>query len=191
MSELCCFSQTCPYPKHGWVGINSKSVNKAGSQGSELPGFVLDGSSCVSWHLGFVNLWNGEWTHTVGAEQAEVLFPLSSGGAAHRHENIPAITLISQLPHFSWFCAVSPSFSAHWLSCCFSPFFPHPNSEFAIPQSCCFLSLSVIFLLVIQAVYLSASLSPHSSHYRLKSLFLAFLCTFTAELGPTFLNEWL
>lgn len=125
--------------------------------------------------------------------ESELTHRAGPWGEAHRHENIPATALISQLCPSSLvslgFAAVSISISGHWLFCCFSPFFPHPNSEFAIPQSCHFLSLSVIFLLVIQAVYLSASLSPHSSHYRLKSLFLAFLCTFTAELGPTFLNE--
>lgn len=106
----------------------------------------------------------------VWAEQAEVLFPLSRGGEAHSPDNIPAIASISQLLPRSLisvpFAAVSIFISGHWLFCCFSPFFPHPNSDFAIPQSCHFLSLSVISLFVIQAVYLSASLSPHSSHHR-------------------------
>lgn len=107
----------------------------------------------------------GVWT-----EQVQVLFPLSSGGEAHSHDNIPAIALIAQLLPRSLisvaFAAVYIFISGHWLFCCFSPFFPHPNSDFAIPQSCHFLSLSVISLLVIQAVFLSASLSPHSSHHR-------------------------
>lgn len=121
-------------------------VNKAGSRGSELPGFVLDGNLCVCWHWGSVNLWNGEWTHPWGwaVGWSTQTWEYSS----HSFD----ISAVSQLPRFTWFCCcfyfhqwplavllLLSLLSTPKLWICHSPKlpFPQPVSHFSACDSSC------------------------------------------------------
>lgn len=70
----------------------SWAVNKAGSQGSELPGFVLEENLCVLAFGGLLICKMESELIQVGVSKLRSCFLW-----APRHENIPAIALVSQL----------------------------------------------------------------------------------------------
>lgn len=131
--------------------------------------------------LGLVNYLSVKWRLCLPtwawARQIKALFLLSSGDEVERHGNTIATSLISQLlPKsltsviFAAVCILSFT-SGHWLFPCFSPSQGYLLSKsraliLPFPLKLPFPQLVSHFLLGIQAVYLSASPSPHGSHYK-------------------------